>query len=118
MQTAEQRARELAELAAEEGLVVHFGCMVLELRPTADVDKGVAVKRLVAQAGADQALFGGDDRTDLDAFAALRELTASGELELGVCVGVDSPEAPPGLRDQADVIVSGTEGFVELLWAL
>ena len=112
---AQQRAEELAEHAAEEGLVPHFGRMVLELRPTAEVTKGDAVGRLLTHAGARQALFGGDDRTDLDAFAALRGATAAGELELGICVGVDSKEAPPGLRDQADLVVSGTDGFVELL---
>ena len=56
----------------------HFGRMVLELRPVADVDKGIAVRRLVGETGIDAALFGGDDRTDLDAFAALRELRRRG----------------------------------------
>jgi trehalose-phosphatase len=115
---AEQRVGELAELAAEEGLVTHLGRMVLELRPTAEVHKGIAVSRLIDQAGASGALFGGDDRTDLDGFTALRELTASGGLEVGICVGVDSAEAPPGLRYQADLVVSGTEGFLELLRGL
>lgn len=117
-QAAAHRAAELAELAEEEGLVTHFGRMVLELRPTAEVHKGVAVRRLVGQAGARLALFGGDDRTDLDAFAALRELQHAGELERGVCVGVDSDEAPEGLRAQSDFVVAGTEGFVELLRTL
>jgi trehalose-phosphatase len=112
---AEQRARELAELAAEEGLVPHFGRMVLELRPTAEVDKGIAVRRLVGEAGAARALFGGDDRTDLDAFAALRAMQSAGELEVGVCVGVDSDEGPAEIRDQADVVVPGTPGFLDLL---
>jgi trehalose-phosphatase len=114
-QTAAQRAREVAELAAEEGLVPHLGRMVLELRPTAEVHKGIAVKRMLAEADAARAMFGGDDRTDLDAFAALRELTVSGQLEHGLCVGVDSTEAPPELHAQVDLVVSGTEGFVELL---
>ena len=117
VEAAEQRAREVAELATEEGLVAHFGRMVLELRPTAEVHKGIAVKRLIAQAGASRALFGGDDRTDLDGFQALRELQRAGELELGICVGVASEEGPPEI-DQADLVVSGTEGFAELLRGL
>ena len=115
VECAEQRAHELAALAAEEGLVPHFGRMVLEVRPTADVHKGIAVRRLVAEAGASLAMFGGDDRTDLDAFAALRELARSGELELGVCVGVKSDEGPAEIAAQADVVVSGTDGFLAVL---
>ena len=115
---AEQRAHELAALAHEQGLVPHFGRMVLELRPTAAAHKGVAVKRLVGEAGAAQAMFGGDDRTDLDAFAALRDLEADGPLELAVCVGVESDEGPAEIAAQADVLVSGTDGFVTLLRAL
>ena len=115
---AEQRAHEVAALAAEEGLVTHFGRMVLELRPTAEVHKGIAVRRLIAEVGASRALFGGDDRTDLDGFEALRELEGSGELERGVCVGVASEEGPAEIAAQADVVVSGTEGFLGLLRGL
>ena len=67
------RAEEIAALAAEQGLVPHFGRMVLELRPLATVDKGIAVRRLISEERVrTAALYGGDDRTDLDAFAALR----------------------------------------------
>jgi trehalose 6-phosphate phosphatase len=118
VEMAEQRAREVAELAGEEGLIPHFGRMVLELRPTAEVHKGIAVRALIAGAGASRAMFGGDDRTDLDAFTALRALDGAGELELSVCVGVASDETPAGIADQADVVVSGTDGFLELLRGL
>ena len=47
----ERRAEEIAALAAEQGLVPHFGRMVLELRPLATVDKGIAVRRLVGESG-------------------------------------------------------------------
>lgn len=92
---AEQRARRLAELAAEQGLAPHFGRLVLELRPPVDVNKGVAARRLIGESGADLALFAGDDRTDLDAFAAIRSLQRDGDLERGLCVGVRSSEGPP-----------------------
>jgi trehalose 6-phosphate phosphatase len=116
--TAEQRARELAELAAEEGLIPHFGRMVLELRPLAEVDKGIAVRRLVTAAGVRTALFGGDDATDLDAFAALGELAASGKLEHVARIGVASSEGPPEIEGAADVMVAGPEGFLALLRGL
>jgi trehalose 6-phosphate phosphatase len=117
-ETAAQRAREVALLAEEEGLVPHLGRMVLEIRPLSTVHKGIAVRRLVGEAGATTAMFGGDDRTDVDAFVALRELTATGALEHSVCVGVSSPEAPPELERHADLIVDGPQRYLELLRTL
>jgi trehalose-phosphatase len=116
--TAAQRARELAVLAEEEGLVAHVGRMVVEIRPLATVHKGIAVRRLVEEAGVANALFGGDDRTDLDAFAALRELAGAARLEHGICVGVASAEGPPEIEHRADVVVSGPQAFLELLRTL
>ncbi len=62
-----------------------------------------------------RAAYAGDDRTDLDAFRRLRELCAEGELELAVCVGVVSSEAPPELPEEADLIVDGPAGWLEIL---
>jgi len=119
---SEERTRGAAEriagAAAAAGLVPHWGRKVLEIRPVADVDKGAATERLLEEAAAELALFGGDDRGDLDAFAALRSMAASGRLRAAVCVGVASAEAPPELSAQADSIVDGTTGFLELLRAL
>ena len=112
---AEGVARDLAELVAEEGLVPHFGRRVLEVRPVREVHKGIAVERLVVEAGARCAMFGGDDRTDLDGFSALRALRDAGRLEAAVCVGVDSDEAPPELVGASDLVVTGTGGYLDLL---
>lgn len=112
---AEALAREVARRAEAEGLIPHFGRKVLEVRPLAEVDKGVAVRFLLEGSGADRALFGGDDRTDLDGFAALRKLEREGALVMAVCVGVASSEGPEGIRERADVLVDGTEGFLALL---
>jgi trehalose-phosphatase len=114
-----ERARGAAEgiaaAATERGLVPHWGRQVLELRPTASVDKGSAVAALLDGRDVDLALFGGDDRTDLDAFDALDRMRAAGGLRVAVRVGVDSEEAPPGLAERSDVLVDGTEGFLEVL---
>ena len=118
VEAAAQRAREVALLVEEEGLVPHLGRMVLEIRPLATVHKGIATRRLVAEAGATRALFGGDDRTDLDAFDALRDLRSAGALEHAVCVGVASAEAPPEIERRADLVVGGTDAFLELLESL
>lgn len=71
------RLRETVEqLAAVHGLRVTAGKMVIEVRPPARVDKGTAVLHLGAQlggmAGGGSLVFIGDDRTDEDAFGALR----------------------------------------------
>ena len=115
---ARLRAEEIASQAERDGLVPRWGRKVLELRPVAGIDKGSAAAGLVRRVDARQALFGGDDRTDLDAFAALRELRGSGGLRVAVCVGVASDEAPEGLAEAVDAIVDGPEGFMGVLEAL
>jgi trehalose 6-phosphate phosphatase len=106
---ARQALEEIASSASAAGLVPRFGRMVLELRPPVDANKGTAVAHLLAEQGLRRALYAGDDTTDLDAFAAVRAL------EIGVCVAVVSPEAPPGLREAADLVVSSPRELVEVL---
>jgi trehalose 6-phosphate phosphatase len=110
--TARAELEVVAERARAEGFRSRFGRMVLEVLPPLDVNKGTAVRVLLARAGLARALFAGDDTTDLDAFAAIDEL------EVGVKVAVDSAEAPPALRADADIVVPGTAGLVELLRTL
>ncbi len=116
--TAEQRARRIAALAEEGGLMPHFGRLVLEVRPVAEVNKGVAARRLVEAAGAKMALFGGDDTTDLDAFYALRQMAETGDLGLAVCVGIASGDGPAEIQREADLVVAGPDGFLDLLRSL
>jgi trehalose-phosphatase len=106
---------EVAAAAEAAGLVPHWGRMVLEIRPTADVDKGTAVATALADSDVRAALYGGDDTTDLDAFRRLRALRAQSALDLAVCVGVASPDGPAALTAQADMVVAGPEEFRELL---
>ncbi len=101
------RARAAAEGA---GLRLTDGKMVLEVRPPVAIDKGTASVRLATRLGAfggeAASLFAGDDRTDEDAFRALRERSPSA---LTVRVGhaadsaaeftVDSPDAMRALLD-------------------
>ena len=76
-------------------------------------DKGTAVERLVE--GAANACFAGDDRGDLDAFAALTRLASEGRLEHAVRIAVGSAEAPPELVAQAELLVDGPAGLVSVL---
>ncbi|HXV05087.1 MAG TPA: trehalose-phosphatase, partial [Solirubrobacterales bacterium] len=80
--------------------------------------KDAAVAALLATDGINVALYGGDDRTDLDAFRRLRELREEGELEAVVCVGVASAEAPPELGEESDLTVDGPAGWLAMLESL
>jgi trehalose 6-phosphate phosphatase len=115
---AEAAVRELADRAAEAGLVAHWGRKVLEVRPPVALDKGRGVEHLLAGAAMHAAMYVGDDTTDLDAFEGLRRMEAAGEVQTALCVGVRSDETPPELEAQADVVVDGPVGVRGLLSAL
>jgi trehalose 6-phosphate phosphatase len=115
---AEAAVRDVEAAAKAGGLVPHWGRKVLEIRPPVAFDKGLAAGLLLQGAGMRTALYAGDDRTDVDAFRALRELVAAGELEHALCVGVRDTETPPEITDEADLLVDGTAGVDALLGAL
>jgi trehalose-phosphatase len=117
-QAAQAGATRIAGRAEAAGLVPHWGRKVLEIRPAADIDKGTAASRLLADTRMELAMFGGDDRGDLDAFEALREMATAGTLREAVCVGVASDEAPAELAERADAVVEGPAGFLEVLRTL
>jgi trehalose 6-phosphate phosphatase len=103
----EPRVRAIAQDAEHAGFVTHWGRKVLEIRPPVEFDKGSAVSELMRRHELVQALYAGDDRTDLDAFAVVT-----------VRVGIRSDEGPSEIAEQADVVVDGPEGFVAVLEAL
>jgi len=99
----------VAERARGTGLEARWGRKVLELRPPVDADKGTAVRSLLAEHGLRRALYAGDDTTDLDAFRSLDGY------EVAVRVAVASGEAPPGLREAADIVVASPAELLTLL---
>ena len=115
---AEAAVRDVAARAEQQGLGIHWGRKVLEIRPPVRMDKGLGIERLLADADVRAAVYVGDDRTDLDAFAGLRRMVAEGRLGSAVCVGVRSDETPPELEREADVLVDGPPGVRALLQAL
>jgi trehalose 6-phosphate phosphatase len=104
--------------ALRRGFASHWGRKVLEIRPDVQLDKGTAIEAMLAGAGVRSALYVGDDLTDLDAFAKLRELRSSGDLDHAVCVGVASDEGPEAIVEEADIVVSNTDQVTELLGLL
>jgi trehalose 6-phosphate phosphatase len=118
---AAEAVRRIAEQALQEGLAVHWGRKVLEVRPPVALDKGLGIARLLKSPPTQPvttALYVGDDSTDLDAFRGLRSLVQVGSLATAICVAVSSDEAPPELAAQADLLVDGTGGVRGLLEAL
>ncbi len=117
---------ELAKRAGAAGLFIHRGRKVLEVRPPVAFDKGRGVRELLAGAlpGGEEgeriavAMYVGDDRTDLDAFGALRELVREGRLEAACCVAVASEEAPEELIEHADLVITSVEEVRALLAGL
>jgi trehalose-phosphatase len=115
---AESLAHEIASEAERKGLVPHRGRKVLEIRPNVAINKGIALAAMIAWKPVERALYGGDDRTDVDAFTGLRTLERDGKLSTTVCVAVASEESPPEVSREADLVVPGPEGFVRVLETL
>ncbi len=117
-EAARGRLEEVARDAEAEGLHIHWGRKVLEVRPPVAIHKGLAVDELVRGAGVRAALFAGDDATDLDGFAALGRLCEEGVLGDVVRVGVRSDEGPAAIVERADLVVEGIDGVRAVLEAL
>jgi trehalose 6-phosphate phosphatase len=102
------RARTVAEKA---GLRVTDGKKVMEVRPPVAIDKGTASVRLASRLGAfapgGACLFAGDDRTDEDAFRALRDQSSEA---VTIRVGVT--------ETAAEFCVDDTDAFRDLLSAI
>lgn len=117
---AAERAVEdaLREVADAAGLRITRGKMVVELRPPVMVDKGQALITQINRHKLAGALYLGDDRTDIDAFRALRRLEEAGACR-GASIAVLHDEAPPELTRAADVAVDHIKRVPNLLrWML
>lgn len=101
----------LRELAAGHGLRIEPGRFVFELRAPG-VDKGDAVRRLVAEIEPGVVVFAGDDLGDVPAFEAVRALRETGRIEgLLICSASTEQNA---LVHLADIVVDGPPGVAEL----
>jgi trehalose 6-phosphate phosphatase len=101
----------LRDLAARHGLTVEPGKNVWEIRALG-VDKGATLRALVAETGARQVIFAGDDLGDLPAFQAVRDLATAGVVGLLVCSASAEEDA---LAELSDVIVDGPRGLAAWL---
>lgn len=113
----------LRRLAADNGLEAVPGRYVLELRPPG-VDKGTALRGLVAETGAATVIYIGDDVGDVPAFRMVAELRDSGAVA-GLAVAAvagdvwgGSEEVPAELSSAADLVLPGPEAVIGWLGGL
>jgi trehalose 6-phosphate phosphatase len=105
----------IASRAEATGLRTHWGRKVLEVRPPIRIDQGSGIRSFLDGEAIDAALYAGDDVTDLDAFRMLEQLVEGGQLTHAIKVGVRSDEGPEEIVSEADLVVEGTRGVLELL---
>lgn len=110
--------RDIAEQARSADLVTHWGRKVMELRPPDMEGKAGAVEALLEDTGLTTVVFAGDDQTDLDAVQRLRKLESDGRISELLIVAVDSDEGPPELMETADIVVSGPDGWIDMITKL
>jgi trehalose 6-phosphate phosphatase len=98
----------LIPLAEELGLHAEPGRLVIELRPHG-MDKGSALRSLVADRRARAVVYAGDDLGDIPAFEAVRDLRAQGLVGYALASASDEESA---LTDLADQVLDGPEAVV------
>jgi trehalose 6-phosphate phosphatase len=104
----------LGELAAKHGLLLEPGKSVLEIRAPG-IDKGDALRSIVAETGARQVVFAGDDLGDLPAFRAVAQLRTEGLAGLLICSASHEEDA---LTQLSDLVLEGPPGVAAWLTAL
>ena len=95
-------------------LAIKEGKMVVEVGPTAEVNKGTAVSRLARGAGLTGAIVLGDDVTDCDAFDAVHD-AGMGRSFRGAAVAVVDGETPKAVLQKADYRLEGRGEVEEFL---
>lgn len=104
--------------AAEHGLRLTGGKMMVELRPTTSISKGSAVEEIVAERNLKSVIFLGDDVTDVDAFRAVKRLREDGTLEDGLVIGVLSADANVLVAEESDLLLGSVDEVAALFIAL
>ena len=98
----------LIPLADGLGLHAEPGRLVIELRPPG-MDKGAALRALVAERSARAVVYAGDDLGDIPAFEAVRDLRAQGLVGYALASASDEEGALTGL---ADLVLEGPDAVV------
>lgn len=103
----------LEEPARRVNMRLREGKRVVEIETSLAVDKGKALRWFVQSFGLRGVVFAGDDRTDLDAVVEVARLRQEGIAALSIAV--QQSDTPPALIEQADIVVQGVEGMLDVL---
>jgi len=93
---------------------IHEGIRLIELRPRLGITKGTAARRLAAIFGLKGLVYLGDDRTDVDAFEAVRSMAADGSVAAHA-IAVVHDESSPEVAGAAEFTVPDVAGVEWLL---
>ena len=104
----------LKNVGGAAGLQVFWGKMLLEIRPPTGLHKGYALRNLVRERSLNGVMFIGDDRTDLDALVALKEMRDQGGIQ-GLGAVVVDEDTPEELLRAAGYALQGVSEAEELL---
>lgn len=107
----------IAASASAGSFRLQEGRKVFELRPPLPIDKGTALEGLVRRFDLQAILCLGDDRTDIDMFAAVARMRRDDGVR-GASIAVVSEEASGEVLAVADYSVDGVEGVEWLLGEL
>jgi len=102
----ERLAEPLRDLADRYGLKLEPGKHVWEIRAPG-IDKGDALRAIVAETGTQAVIFAGDDLGDLPAFEAVEQLRHEGVPGLLICSASHEEDA---LSERADLVLDGPGG--------
>ncbi len=97
-----------------KGMSIREGKMVVEVRPPVALSKGEAVRSFTRRKGLASTLVLGDDWTDAEAFAVVREMREAGAVH-GLCAAVTTADAPAELLALADHALADTRAVGQFL---
>ena len=103
----------LEEPAREVGMNLREGKRIVEVLPPLAIDKGTSLRSFAERFALRGLVFAGDDRTDLDAVLQIARLRKQGLAALAIVVR--QADTLPQLLENADIVVDGVPGMVELL---
>lgn len=112
----ETRAALLALLEApahRSGMKLREGKRIVEILPPVALNKGTSLHTFAERYALRGLVFAGDDRTDLDAVLEVARLREQGLAALVIVVR--QSDTLPQLLENADIVVDGVPGMVELL---
>jgi trehalose 6-phosphate phosphatase len=98
----------IKDLNLSNNLITMEGRKIIEIKPQTGNNKGTIINKIVDEYQINQLIYCGDDKTDSDAFQAIKSLNEVNSFQ-GISVVVLSAETPDNLLENADYYVNNIE---------